>query len=161
MLYQSSMERKNVVKLKRTQLFYLVIKSTKPFAIPKACTRWKTKRGIDIKFFRDDRARLSSAGPEISAFVSHCFTNFQLILDCIVPNLKCKYSRFQLTSNQTSGVFFFIYFFFKDLFDQDWFGRIKDFKSVSFTSALCSNHCKLLRSHYKHLSTQTIRFSFA
>ena len=32
--YQNSLERKNFVKFKRTQLFYLVIKSMKPFAVP-------------------------------------------------------------------------------------------------------------------------------
>ena len=39
LLYQSSLERKNLVKLKETQLFYLVIKLTKPFAVPKDCMR--------------------------------------------------------------------------------------------------------------------------
>ena len=33
----------------------------------------------------------SSAGPKILAFSSHCSANFQLILDCFVPNLKLKY----------------------------------------------------------------------
>ena len=52
------------------------------------------------------------AGPKILAFVSHCSANFQPILDCFIPNFnyedsknikadRVKYSRFQLTSNQT------------------------------------------------------------
>ena len=32
--------------MKETQLFYLAIKLTKPFAVPNACTGLKTKRGI-------------------------------------------------------------------------------------------------------------------
>ena len=36
---QSSLERKNFVKLKKTQLFYLVIIFMKLFAVPRACTR--------------------------------------------------------------------------------------------------------------------------
>ena len=61
---------------------------------------------------------LSSAGPEILAFISHCTANFLQILDCFISNFKLKYEdsentkadcvnvvRFQLTSNQTSGVF--------------------------------------------------------
>ena len=35
--------------------------------------------------------RLSSAGPEILAFGSHCSANFQPISDCFVPNIKLKY----------------------------------------------------------------------
>ena len=54
LLYKSSLERNSGVKLKETQLSYLVIKLTKPFTVPKACTRWKTKRGIGITFFRAD-----------------------------------------------------------------------------------------------------------
>ena len=34
---------------------------------------------------------LSSAGPEILAFVSHCSTNFQQILDRFIMNFKLKY----------------------------------------------------------------------
>ena len=37
--------------MKETQLFYLVIKLTKPFAVPEACMRWKSKRGIGIISF--------------------------------------------------------------------------------------------------------------
>ena len=54
MLYESSLECKNFVNLKETQLFYSVIKWTKLFAILEACTSWKTKRGIDIIFVRAD-----------------------------------------------------------------------------------------------------------
>ena len=49
--HQSSMEHKNFVKLKKTQLFYFVIKLTEPFAVPKACVRRKTKRGNGIIVF--------------------------------------------------------------------------------------------------------------
>ena len=55
----------------------------------------------------------SSVGPKVLAFISHFFTNFELILDCFIPNFKLKYgdsedikadrvntdSRFQLRSN--------------------------------------------------------------
>ena len=34
---------------------------------------------------------MSSAGPEILAFVSHCLANFQPILDCFIQNFKLKY----------------------------------------------------------------------
>ena len=62
---------------------------------------------------------LSSTGPKLLTFGSHCSANFQPILDCFVPKFKleyvdlengkkqmCKYSRFQLTSDQTVKVFF-------------------------------------------------------
>ena len=49
-LYQSSLKRKNLMKLKDTQLFRLIIKLTKFYNVPKACTRWKTKRGIGVIF---------------------------------------------------------------------------------------------------------------
>ena len=39
LLYQSSLEHKSFVNLKETQLFILIIKLTKPFAVLKACTR--------------------------------------------------------------------------------------------------------------------------
>ena len=39
LLYLSSMERKRINELEKTQLFYLVIKLTKPFVVPRACTR--------------------------------------------------------------------------------------------------------------------------
>ena len=41
--------------------------------------------------FLKKSGRLSSAGNEIQAFVSHCSGNFQLILDCFIPNFKLKY----------------------------------------------------------------------
>ena len=34
---------------------------------------------------------MSSAGPEILAFVSHCLANFQPILNCFIQNFKLKY----------------------------------------------------------------------
>ena len=54
LLYQSSLGLKNFVKFSKKELFYLVIKLTKSFAVPKACTRWNTKRGIGIIYFRGD-----------------------------------------------------------------------------------------------------------
>ena len=36
---------------------------------------------------------LSSAGPEILDFVSHCLANFQPISDCFIPNFKSKYGN--------------------------------------------------------------------
>ena len=51
LLYLSSLERRSFVKLKKTQLFYLFIKLMKPFAVPRAFTGWKTKRGIGIILF--------------------------------------------------------------------------------------------------------------
>ena len=36
---------------------------------------------------------LSSAGPEVLAFGSHCSAKFQLIFGCFTPNLKCKDSE--------------------------------------------------------------------
>ena len=69
--------------------------------------------------FQKKNGRLSLLGPKILAFSGHSMANFQSILDCFIPNFKlkhedleniknrlCKYSRFQLTSNQTSGVFY-------------------------------------------------------
>ena len=53
-LYQSLLERKIFHNLKETQLFYLIIKLTKAFAVPKSCTRWNTKRRIGMIFFRAD-----------------------------------------------------------------------------------------------------------
>ena len=34
---------------------------------------------------------MSSAGPEILAFVSHYLANFQAILDCFIQTFKLKY----------------------------------------------------------------------
>ena len=39
------------MKWKETQLLYLVIKLTKPYALPKACIRWKTERHQYHLFF--------------------------------------------------------------------------------------------------------------
>ena len=41
--------------------------------------------------FSKKSGRLSSAGPEILPFVSHCSANFQPILDCFIPNFKLRY----------------------------------------------------------------------
>ena len=40
--------------------------------------------------FSKKSGRLSSAGPEFQALVSHCSANFQPILDCCIPNFKLK-----------------------------------------------------------------------
>ena len=42
-------------------------------------------------YFTKELGRLSSAGPEILVFVSHCSANFQPIFDCFIPNLNLKY----------------------------------------------------------------------
>ena len=42
-------------------------------------------------YFSKKSGRRSSVGPEILAFVSHCSTKFQPILDCFIPNFKLKY----------------------------------------------------------------------
>ena len=54
MLYQSLLERKTFVKLKETQLFYLIMKLTKPFTVPKACTKQKAMRDTHIIFSQAD-----------------------------------------------------------------------------------------------------------
>ena len=41
--------------------------------------------------FSKKLGRLSSVGPEILAFVSHCSANFKPIMDCFIPNFKLKY----------------------------------------------------------------------
>ena len=38
-LHQSSLKSRNLMKLKDTQLFFLIIKLTKSFNVPKVCTR--------------------------------------------------------------------------------------------------------------------------
>ena len=48
------MGRKNFVQLRETQLFYLVIKLTKPRAVPKTCTRWKLREVSVLSFSRAD-----------------------------------------------------------------------------------------------------------
>ena len=49
LLYQSPPECKNLVHLKKTQFFYFVMELTKPFAVPKACTR--KLREILVSYF--------------------------------------------------------------------------------------------------------------
>ena len=44
-------------------------------------------------YFLKKSDRLSSTGPEITAFVSHCSANFQLILDYFIPNFKYEDSE--------------------------------------------------------------------
>ena len=51
--------------------------------------------------------RLSSAGPEIQAFVSHCSANFQPILNCFIPNFKLKYEESEnIKADRVSTVVF-------------------------------------------------------
>ena len=64
LFYQSSLERQNFVNLNETHLFLLLIKKKKPFAIPTACTRWKTERGIGIIFFRADNYAVATENSE-------------------------------------------------------------------------------------------------
>ena len=94
-----------------------------PFRVPKAYTRWKPKRGIVIIFFRaNDYAvakeilvhflkslagLLSSVGPEILAFVSHCSANFKPILDCFIQNFKLKYKDLENIKEDCVNVVFF------------------------------------------------------
>ena len=68
--------------------------------------------------FSKKSGRLSSEGPDVLAFGSHCLAKFQPILNCFIPKFKLKYedseniktdcadSHFQITSNQTEKVFF-------------------------------------------------------
>ena len=42
-------------------------------------------------YFSKKPDRLSSVGPEILAFGSHCLAKFQTILDCFIPHFKLKY----------------------------------------------------------------------
>ena len=44
-----------------------------------------------MHFSKKNSGRLSSNGPEILAFGSHCLANLQPILDCLMPNFKLKY----------------------------------------------------------------------
>ena len=41
--------------------------------------------------FSKNLGRLSSAGPDILAFGSHCLANSQPIVDCVIPKFKLKY----------------------------------------------------------------------
>ena len=71
-----------------------------------------------LVYFAKQTGCLSSAGTKTLAFGGHSMANFQSILDCFIPNFKLKHEDleniktdcvstvvFQLTSNQTSGVF--------------------------------------------------------
>ena len=96
----------------------------------------------------------SSAGPKILGFSSYCLTNFQQILDCFIPNFKlkyedsenikggpCKYSYFQLTSNQTLSVFLGTLgtFLVAQLFGQTIY---KNFRSNFSHSKSCFDDCE-------------------
>ena len=48
LLYQSLLERKSFMNLKETQLFYLVIKLTKPVAVLKACMYEMKNRKVSV-----------------------------------------------------------------------------------------------------------------
>ena len=72
---------------------------------------------LKLAHFSKKSGHLSSTGSEILTLDSHCSANFRPILDCFIPKFKLeyddleniktnrKYSRFQLTSNQTFEVF--------------------------------------------------------
>ena len=44
-----------------------------------------------LVYYSKTPGRLSSVGPEILAFGSHCLAKFQTILDCFIPHFKLKY----------------------------------------------------------------------
>ena len=46
---------------------------------------------LSISTFFEKIGRLSSAGPEILAFVRYCLANVQPILNCFIPNFELKY----------------------------------------------------------------------
>ena len=57
--------------------------------------------------FSKKSGRLSTAGPEIQAFVSHCSANFQPILNCFIPNFKLKYEESEnIKADRVSTVVF-------------------------------------------------------
>ena len=58
--------------------------------------------------FSKKSGRLSSAGAEILAFVSHCSVNFQPILDCFIPNFKLKYENSENIKADRVNTFVFI-----------------------------------------------------
>ena len=60
LLYQSSLERKNFVKLTMTQLSYLFIKLTKPFA-------------VTIRLVQDEKQREVSGSYFLMQIVSLCY----------------------------------------------------------------------------------------
>ena len=75
-LYLSSMERKNFMKLKMAQLFYLVIKLMKPFAVPN-----EKLREVSVSYFFVRRitlmlSRISSEPPLLSISNKHNFKIF-------------------------------------------------------------------------------------
>ena len=55
--------------------------------------------------FPEKSGRLSSVGPEILVFSSHCSANFQPILDCFMPNVKYEDSENIKTDRVTTVVF--------------------------------------------------------
>ena len=57
--------------------------------------------------FSKKSGRLSSAGPEKSAFVSHCSANFQPILDCFIPDFKLKYEDLEKITADRVNTFVF------------------------------------------------------
>ena len=46
---------------------------------------------LKLVYFSKKSGRLTLTGSEILTFGSHCFANFQPILDCFVPNFKLEY----------------------------------------------------------------------
>ena len=54
LLYQSSLECEKTLEFERDAIVLISYQVKKPFTIPKACTRSKTKRGTGYHFFRAD-----------------------------------------------------------------------------------------------------------
>ena len=57
--------------------------------------------------FSEKAGRLSSGGPEIFAFGSHCSANFRPNLNCFIPNYKLKYKDSEnITTDRATAVVF-------------------------------------------------------
>ena len=50
---------------------------------------------LRLMHFLKNSGRLSSRSPEILAFSGHYSANFQLILDCFVPNVNLKFEDWE------------------------------------------------------------------
>ena len=62
---------------------------------------------LKLAHFPKKSDRLSSTGPGILIFGSHCSANFQLILDCFIPKFKLEYDDLEniKTDRVSTGVF--------------------------------------------------------
>ena len=52
-------------------------------------------KALNWYIFRQKSGRLSSTGSEILNFGSHCWANFQPILDCFIPKFKLDYENLE------------------------------------------------------------------